>query len=576
MDYSNLIQDSIDIIEEHIFEKLSVSHLADYSFFSKYHYQRLFHAVVGDSVMEYIKKRRLSIAGMELCSEEDTILNIALKYGYGSHESFTRAFKAYHGITPTDCRKYKIFNSFEKIYIKKEMLTMTQNINKLSKNTDVIFSMLNEFIVKSKRVGEFTMSKAVETGLRNFKIIAKETEALARNAELARDGINKLTDGFESNNFFQINRKLQIMKVLDDITYKTEIITFNANLQVARTSSEYKEKLDGIIKEYDELKEITRLNVSKIMGNFDELIKLISVDIKNQILEEMKKIINNISDTYKKADLVLKYIKTEVKKVTSIDSSLLIVMGEVENITLELKEACGQISTNREALQTSIAIDSIKQWINKTENMLILLEEYGFKLNILTFDTQLELARMSENNEIYTVVEKLHNLSDNVYGNEQICYEHLEESKNLASLFSNLYHENRKPYLEKALEDVVFQCKILNFYTKTEVSKFSKAINDEQRKRFDDIIKKTINMNEDGNNIKLELTKIGRLEDNADKDNTECILHDIKVFSEKANEIYEDMHKEGTLMADIGHAVIFLAHEYEKISKNIKSLADFI
>lgn len=100
MDYFSLIQSSIDLIEKNLSEKLNVNDIANRAFLSKYHFQRLFHSTVGNSIMEYVKKRKLSLAALELCTSKDSILNIALKYGYNSHESFTRAFKLYHGINP--------------------------------------------------------------------------------------------------------------------------------------------------------------------------------------------------------------------------------------------------------------------------------------------------------------------------------------------------------------------------------------------------------------------------------------------------------------------------------------------
>ena len=73
---------SLEIIENRITEKLSVENIASSIFISKYHYQRLFKEIVGDTVMEYVTKRKLTLAGKELLETNDTILNIALRYGY--------------------------------------------------------------------------------------------------------------------------------------------------------------------------------------------------------------------------------------------------------------------------------------------------------------------------------------------------------------------------------------------------------------------------------------------------------------------------------------------------------------
>ena len=90
---------SLGVIEERIREKLTVKSLADSVHFSQYHYQRLFREAVGDSVMGYVARRRISLAAAELAGTDVSVLEIALKYGYDSHEGFTRSFRAHMGIT---------------------------------------------------------------------------------------------------------------------------------------------------------------------------------------------------------------------------------------------------------------------------------------------------------------------------------------------------------------------------------------------------------------------------------------------------------------------------------------------
>ena len=72
---------SIEIIENQILKKLSVEHIASSVYFSKYHYQRIFRETVGDSVMGYVTKRKLTLAGKALLETQMTILDIALKCG---------------------------------------------------------------------------------------------------------------------------------------------------------------------------------------------------------------------------------------------------------------------------------------------------------------------------------------------------------------------------------------------------------------------------------------------------------------------------------------------------------------
>ena len=102
------IYKSIEVIENRIMEKLTVENIAKTVHFSKYHYQRMFREIVGETVMEYVTKRKLTLAGKALLETDDTILDIALKFGFDSHDGFTRSFKAYMGVTPTDYRKFNL------------------------------------------------------------------------------------------------------------------------------------------------------------------------------------------------------------------------------------------------------------------------------------------------------------------------------------------------------------------------------------------------------------------------------------------------------------------------------------
>ena len=94
----------IDFIEENLTEKIKIENLAKVGRASTYHFQRVFSMVCGISLGEYIRKRRLSEAGKDLKTSKTTILTLAIKYGYESQEGFSRAFKSYHGVSPSKAR----------------------------------------------------------------------------------------------------------------------------------------------------------------------------------------------------------------------------------------------------------------------------------------------------------------------------------------------------------------------------------------------------------------------------------------------------------------------------------------
>ena len=99
------IGEAINYIEDNITEELTIENIAKRAFVSPFYFQKGFPMLCGFSVGEYIRQRRLTLAGSELVSTGEKIIDIALKYGYDSPDSFTKAFTRFHGITPTAVRK---------------------------------------------------------------------------------------------------------------------------------------------------------------------------------------------------------------------------------------------------------------------------------------------------------------------------------------------------------------------------------------------------------------------------------------------------------------------------------------
>lgn len=95
----------VGYIEAHLEEETDYQAMADILGYSVYHFQRLFLMVAGTSAAEYIRCRRLSKAAAELMEGGDKVLDIAVKYGYSSAGSFSRAFRAMHGMAPGEVRK---------------------------------------------------------------------------------------------------------------------------------------------------------------------------------------------------------------------------------------------------------------------------------------------------------------------------------------------------------------------------------------------------------------------------------------------------------------------------------------
>jgi AraC family transcriptional regulator len=105
MPYLQMVQRAVDFIEAHLHEEFTVASVARAAGLSRWHFQVIFSAVVGDTLKEYVRKRRLTAAAVALSESDGRIIDIGLDAGFESHEAFTRAFKSMFGITPNACRK---------------------------------------------------------------------------------------------------------------------------------------------------------------------------------------------------------------------------------------------------------------------------------------------------------------------------------------------------------------------------------------------------------------------------------------------------------------------------------------
>ena len=95
------IQNALAYIEANLTEELDIRDIAKQAALSPYYFQRIFSALCGVGVGEYIRSRRLALAGEELSRTNARVIDIAAKYGYDSPDSFARAFQRFHGVTPS-------------------------------------------------------------------------------------------------------------------------------------------------------------------------------------------------------------------------------------------------------------------------------------------------------------------------------------------------------------------------------------------------------------------------------------------------------------------------------------------
>lgn len=106
MDTLARLNEALGYIEDHLTGPVDYKEVAKIACCSEYHFTRMFSFLAGIPLSEYIRRRRLTLAALELNSSDHKVIDIALKYGYASPDSFARAFQSVHGINPSEARSH--------------------------------------------------------------------------------------------------------------------------------------------------------------------------------------------------------------------------------------------------------------------------------------------------------------------------------------------------------------------------------------------------------------------------------------------------------------------------------------
>ena len=264
---------SLAMIEERLQEKLTVETLAEGIHFSKYHYQRIFRETVGETVMGYVNRRRLFLAAGELARGRDSVLAIALKYGYDSHEGFTRSFKAHLGVTPTEYRKYHSSIGFPGR--KKEEKAM------YSKSAEGMVRELNSLIVQAKETAEDTR-KYKGTDREAAAVYAQVWEFAARRADKMAGQLEEVLKYITSvtRNPDEISARFLIVKAVEDAAFEASVTAFQVGLMIARALPEYRSAFEPLCARYDSLAQNARVKSGKIADFLGELWQMILQDMR--------------------------------------------------------------------------------------------------------------------------------------------------------------------------------------------------------------------------------------------------------------------------------------------------------
>ena len=432
MDNNNPVFRSLDIIERRIMEKLTIENIASSIHFSKFHYQRVFRDIVGDSVMGYVTKRKLTLAGRELLETDATILEIALMFGYDSHEGFTRSFKAYMGVTPTEYRKYHLSAiSLKTIKGKCAML--------YSKTTDGIIRELNDLIVQAKETAEYTR-KNKEANVEAAKFYSEFWDFIADKADAMADGLKAYLERIStiSQHPDKISARFIIVKAIEDIAFKSNITALNAGLMISRAAPEHSEVFKPICDKYYALAGAAQMRVGKVVEFFNELSAL--------IFEDMRK---NAEQLIQAA---VEKGKAAAKELTSnADYPYAYIADELISLANELSS------------------------LPLTEVTVSRMEEYLFRLDIIAFAADTDAFRAPSHKELFKGITDF----------RESLIEAMEFFQSLSMDFTHVVEPPQSVVPERTMaknySDLAFQGNILLFVIRGEVQKIGKSRLDEDQ-----------------------------------------------------------------------------------------------
>ncbi len=470
MNKEEAIFHSLAIIEERILEKLSIEYLAHDIYLSKYHYQRLFREIIGDSVMHYITRRRISLAAKELVTTNTTILEIALKYGYETHEGFTRSFQTIMGVSPMKYRKYHLLSH---ISIKQEgELYMSY-----SKITETILKEFNVFIVQLKETAEYTrkyeitISEASTFYNEFWDSIATRTDSIADKLQTI---LYRITDISQYSD--EISTRFLLIKTIEDALFQFYVTSFQVGLTISRAKPIHKEFFEPICQKYTTLSKNAEIKSDKVVEFFQELTTLIFSDIKTNAKQLIQKIVEKgtiaASMLINHCNYPYAYIAEQITIMTNTLSSL-----PLNNITISM------------------------------------LEDYKLQIDILSFTFDIDVMRTPSHKYLLdSILAVQESIKATIEFFQTLSTDFLQtptEAKNESSL----YHSQNRTYTKLSTK-----INILLFYLKGELQKLEYLyLNEKQKESFHHICcdlaliiqaLKTITGERDFNTIKENLKTI--------------------------------------------------------------------
>ncbi len=425
----------VDFIENRLTEAFDINELAKQAFFSKTHYQRLFHAIVGEPVMEYVRNRRLQLASRDVRAGKDGILSIALKYGYDSHEGFTRAFKSYFGASPSEYRKRGKSNETEAIKMLSNVV-----LNRIGQNAEKIYAALSRFITEAGELTARAHKTAEAAGNKGITtaIVADELNNLSMRAGEGKEELKNFTT-VNISAFEMFEKIYALIRVIDDIVFQMNLLRFFSGIETGRIAppnelGAFTEIDEGYVMLFNKI-----ANEKKTMAALmHEAVEVLYLDIEQEAEGCIKSFVNAINDAI-----------AEGGKTTAFANAAAESLGKHGGAFSHI------------AKETGMTLDALKSSADDFKNIRKLVN-MAYTMNINAFNAAIETARAGKPAECIAAADSIMKYADTLQKTCQKCEALYAEYERLIELTNRNGKQSEQSLMEKHIDDTIFQSKILS------------------------------------------------------------------------------------------------------------------
>ncbi|MCL2189040.1 MAG: AraC family transcriptional regulator [Defluviitaleaceae bacterium] len=444
------IQPALAHIEENLTDTLSIDALAASAFFSRTHYQRLFRAAMGESVMEYIKKRRLQQACNAL-AEGKSVMDTALTHGYESYEGFSRAFKAYFGMPPT---RYKNLHAGPE----KEETTMISTalkaeIKQHTQEVIRVYAPIGAGFARLAQEAEAAGKKAGSEGITTV-MLAEEFSNLSRRIEALLREMEKDT----AHSVFDITAHIYtLVRQMDDTAFQMNLLQFLSGVEIARVANP--SPFENINQEVNTHIAQAMQARAAIMDILNAVHALVHEEIKRDAAAHYTQAHDLLQKTAADGTILAADTRAAALSMGEQGTAFAHIASEIEKITLPIKTAA-------DTLRNFSSNDEVKTALNAVRTVIIFA-------NFNAFNAKVETARSGDHAPYAACTARLFKYTNQLHETCQACFTLFEEGIKLMDLQSQRPSKEwtLQEKLQKSVEDIRIQTELLLSQTRLEAER---------------------------------------------------------------------------------------------------------